>query len=227
MQSDKLKSRFETTTSPPNYIAIEGPIGVGKTSLCKKLAETFNYDALLEAAEENPFLERYYQAPKKMALQTQLFFLMQRMQQIEALRQNDLFEPIQVADFLIEKDQLFAQLTLDEEEYRLYNQIYKHLTINAPSPGLVIYLQAPANILLQRIHKRGIGYEQHIKLEYLEHLNEAYAQLFHYYDNAPVLIVNSANIDPINNDQDYHALVKLILNHPGGRTFFNPGAHRL
>jgi len=226
MQSDNLTSKPQTS-SPPNYIAIEGPIGVGKTSLCKKLAETFNYDVLLEAAEENPFLERYYQAPKKMALQTQLFFLMQRMQQLEAIRQNDLFEPIQVADFLIEKDQLFAQLTLDEEEYRLYDQIYKHLTINAPSPDLVIYLQAPANILLQRIQKRGIDYEQHIKQEYLEHLNEAYAQLFHYYDNAPILIVNSANIDPVNNDQDYQALVNLILNHPGGRTFFNPGAQRL
>ncbi len=214
-------------TSAPRYIAIEGPIGVGKTTLCRKLAKTFNYDILLEAADENPFLERYYQAPKKMALQTQLFFLMQRVQQLEALRQDDLFEPIQVADFLIEKDQLFAQLTLDEDEYRLYSQIYEHLTIDAPSPDLVIYLQAPANTLMQRIQKRGIGYEQQIGLEYLEQLNEAYAKLFHYYDAAPLLIVNSANIDPINDDQDYRELLKLILEHPGGRTFFNPSANHL
>ena len=226
MQSDLLTSNL-STINLPRYIAVEGPIGVGKTSLCKKLAETFNYNILLEAAEDNPFLERFYQNPRKMALQTQLFFLMQRMQQLEDLRQDDLFEPIQVADFLIEKDRLFAQLTLEKDEFRLYDQIYQHLTISAPTPGLVIYLQAPANILLERIQKRGIGYEQQIKREYLENLNEAYARLFHFYETAPLLIINSANFDPINSDEDYQALVKLILEHPGGRTFFNPSTNYL
>lgn len=229
MQADTLTSSTTTTSamSPPRYIVIEGPIGVGKTTLCRKLAETFNYNVLLEAAEKNPFLEGFYRTPKKMALQTQLFFLMQRVQQLESLRQDDLFEPSQVADFLIEKDQLFAQLTLDDNEFRLYDQIYQHLTIDAPSPNLVIYLQAPANTLMHRIQKRGIAYEQYIKLEYLQNLNEAYAKLFHYYDAAPLLIVNSANIDPIHNEQDYQELVKLILQHPGGRTFFNPSSNRL
>ena len=132
----------------PKFIAVEGPIGVGKTSLTRRLGDTFNYELLLEKAEENPFLERFYQNPKQHALSTQLFFLFQRTQQIQELRQDDLFAPVRVADFLIDKDQLFAQQNLDADEYELYLNVYEHLTIDAPKPDLVIYLQAPTDVLL-------------------------------------------------------------------------------
>ncbi|MED5411424.1 MAG: deoxynucleoside kinase [Pseudomonadota bacterium] len=206
----------------PRYIAVEGPIGVGKTSLTKRLAETFNYEALLEKSEENPFLDRFYENPRQNALSTQLFFLFQRAQQIQDLRQEDLFEPIRVADFLIEKDQLFAQQNLDADEYELYLKVYQHLIIDSPIPDLVIYLQAPTRILLDRIKKRGVKAEQFIELGYLENLNHAYTEFFHYYKNSPLLIVNSAEIDLVNNDQDYRLLVDYILSHPSGTNYFNP-----
>ena len=139
----------------PKYIAIEGPIGVGKTTLAHKIAETFNYDVFLEQPTENPFLKSFYRNPKQSALATQLFFLFQRMQQIEDLKQRSLFEPVRVADFLIQKDRLFAEVTLSEEEMGLYDKVYEHLTLDAPSPDLVIYLQAPVEVLLDRINKRG------------------------------------------------------------------------
>ena len=207
----------------PRYIAIEGPIGVGKTSLTKRLAKSFNYELLLEKSDENPFLERFYQKPKQHALSTQLFFLFQRAQQIQKLRQDDMFQPVRVADFLIEKDQLFAQQTLDPDEYALYLNIYDHLTINAPTPNLVIYLQAPTKILLNRIQKRGIFSEQFIELGYLENLNHAYTEFFHYYDKSPLLIINSTEIDLINNENDYNQLVDYIVSHPTGTNYFNPG----
>lgn len=206
----------------PRYIAVEGPIGVGKTSLTKRLAETFNYEALLERSEENPFLDRFYENPRQHALSTQLFFLFQRARQIQDLRQEDLFEPIRVADFLIEKDHLFAQQNLDADEYELYAKVYQHLIIDSPIPDLVIYLQAPTRILLDRIKKRGVKAEQFIELGYLENLNHAYTEFFHYYKNSPLLIVNSAEIDLVNNDQDYRLLVDYILSHPSGTNYFNP-----
>ena len=206
----------------PRYIAVEGPIGVGKTSLTKRLAETFNYEALLERSEENPFLDRFYENPRQHALSTQLFFLFQRARQIQDLRQEDLFEPIRVADFLIEKDHLFAQQNLDADEYELYAKVYQHLIIDSPIPDLVIYLQAPTRILLDRIKKRGVKAEQFIELGYLENLNYAYTEFFHYYKNSPLLIVNSAEIDLVNNDQDYRLLVDYILSHPSGTNYFNP-----
>ncbi|SMF21124.1 Deoxyadenosine/deoxycytidine kinase [Alteromonadaceae bacterium Bs31] len=206
----------------PQYIAVEGPIGVGKTTLTKKLARTFNYETLLEKAEENPFLERFYANEKNAALPTQLFFLFQRMQQLNELRQHDLFQPVRVADFLIEKDQLFAQVTLSSEELRLYQQVYDHTTIDAPRPDLVIYLQAPIDILLERIHNRGIRSEQTIDGDYLEQLNAAYTNFFHYYDEAPLLIVNAAEIDWVNNPEDYRELVNYMLNITSGRHYYNP-----
>ncbi len=207
---------------PPRYIAVEGPIGVGKTSLAKRLAATFNYDILLEKPEENPFLERFYNNPRQNALATQLFFLFQRTRQIQDLRQDDLFEPVRVADFLIDKDQLFARQNLDPDEFILYQQVYKHLTIDAPKPDLVIYLQAPATVLLNRITKRGIPAEQYIQRDYLENLNEAYTSFFHYYDRSPLLIVNSAEIDLVENEDDYRQLVEQILATPNGTQYFNP-----
>jgi len=207
----------------PRYIAVEGPIGVGKTSLTKRLAESFNYEVLLEKSDENPFLDRFYENPRQHALSTQLFFLFQRAQQIEDLRQDDLFEPVRVADFLIEKDQLFAQQNLDADEYELYLNVYRHLIIDAPTPELVIYLQAPTQTLLDRIQKRGIKAEQYIELGYLEKLNHAYTEFFHYYDKSPLLIVNSSEIDLVNSEDDYQLLVDYILSHPIGTNYFNPG----
>ena len=134
----------------PRYIAVEGPIGVGKTSLAKRLAQTFNYEILLEGAEENPFLERFYHNPRQHALATQLFFLFQRARQLQELRQDDMFTPVRVADFLIEKDRLFARQNLDADEYQLYEDVYRHLTLDAPRPDLVIYLQAPVEVLITR-----------------------------------------------------------------------------
>ena len=208
--------------SMPRYIAVEGPIGVGKTSLTRRLADSFNYELLLERAEENPFLERFYQDPARHALSTQLFFLFQRSQQLQELRQDDLFKPVRVADFLIEKDRLFAQQNLDSDEYELYLNVYRHLTIDAPVPDLVIYLQAPTNILMSRIRKRGIPAEQQIEPHYLENLNQAYTDFFHFYNQSPLLIVNSAEIDLVNSDSDYKQLVERVMSVPGGTHYFNP-----
>lgn len=206
----------------PNFIAIEGPIGVGKTSLAKRLAQSFNYEIVLEKPEENPFLERFYREPRKHALATQLFFLFQRARQIQEMRQNDLFSPVRVADFLMDKDHLFAQLTLDPDEYELYQKVYAHMTLDTPVPDLVIYLQAPTQTLLGRIQKRGIAAEQHINHDYLDQLNSAYTRFFHYFDSAPLLIVNSSEIDLVGNDEDYQQLVDTILAQPRGTQYFNP-----
>ncbi len=146
-----------TNTKLPRYIAVEGCIGVGKTTLARNIARLFNYDMLLEQPEENPFLERFYRDPKSTALPTQLFFLFQRANQLQNLKQDDIFEPVRVADFLIEKDQLFARVTLDDDELNIYRQVYDKLVINAPKPDLVIYLQAPLDVLLDRIRQRGIS----------------------------------------------------------------------
>lgn len=210
------------TDSNPGYIVVEGPIGVGKTSLARRLSASFGSELLLEGAAENPFLERFYRNPREGALSTQLFFLLQRARQLQELRQADMFRPVRIADFLIEKDQLFARLTLDEQEYRLYEQVYEHLTLDAPQPDLVIYLQAPVDVLLQRIAKRGIRHEQHIDAAYLERLSQAYARFFHDYDAAPLLIVNAAHIDLVSGDADYQALLEQIERTRTGRHYFNP-----
>ena len=215
-------TRFATDLRVPRFIAVEGPIGVGKTSLARRLAETFNYEILLENPEENPFLERFYRDSQKHALATQLFFLFQRSRQIQELRQNDLFSPVRVPDFLMEKDHLFAKLNLDTDEYDLYQKVYAHLTIDSPVPDLVIYLQAPTSVLMSRIQKRGIGFEQLIERDYLDQLNTAYTRFFHFFDTAPLLIVNCAEIDLVGNDQDYQQLVDYILTYPGGIRYFNP-----
>jgi deoxyadenosine/deoxycytidine kinase len=206
----------------PRYIAVEGPIGVGKTTLAKNIASLFNYDTLLEQPEENPFLARFYQDPKTTALPTQLFFLFQRANQIQQLRQSDLFEPVRVADFLIDKDQLFAQVTLDDDELSIYQQVYDKLTIDAPTPDLVIYLQAPTPVLAERIRQRGIPSEQGISTEYLSTLNDAYTHFFHYYDSSPLLIVNAKDLDLANNRDHFKQLVQYILTIKSGRHYYNP-----
>jgi deoxyadenosine/deoxycytidine kinase len=207
---------------PPAYIAIEGPIGIGKTTLARRLAETFNYEVLLENPEENPFLERFYQNQRNAALATQLFFLLQRGQQIQDLRQNDLFAPVRIADFLMQKDRLFARLNLDDDEFHLYEQVYDQLTLDIPKPDLVIYLQAPADVLISRIQQRGVRFEKQIAKDYLQALNEAYSEFFLYYDESPLLIVNAEEIDFANRDSDYYQLVDYLLNIRSGRHYFNP-----
>ena len=203
-------------------IAVEGPIGVGKTTLAKRLAQSFGSDVLLEGVEENPFLERFYQDPRSAALQTQLFFLFQRARQIQALRQTDMFRPVRVADFIMEKDRLFAELTLDEDEFKLYQQVYEHVTIDAPAPDLVIYLQAPVDVLQKRVSKRGRDYERHLNAEYLERIVQSYTRFFYDYAQSPLLIVNATEIDLVNNESDYQLLLEQIHKTRSGRHYFNP-----
>lgn len=206
----------------PRFIAVEGPIGVGKTTLAKRLARSLNYETFLEEPELNPFLERFYANRRAAALPTQLFFLFDRARQIQELRQGDMFQPVRVADFLIDKDRLFAELNLDQDEMKLYENIYNHLTIDAPTPDLVVYLQAPVNVLMERVSRRGIAAEQQIEPEYLQALSDAYAGFFLYYDQAPLLIVNATEIDLVNSDADYEALLKVMLGTRSGRHYYNP-----
>ena len=206
----------------PKYIAVEGPIGVGKTTLANKLAKSFNYDILLEMPAKNPFLEASYKNPTQSALAAQLFFLFQRVQQMEELKQRSLFEPVRVADFILEKDRLFAEVVLSAEEMRLYDKVYEHLTLDSPTPDLVIYLQAPVEVLMGRIDKRGNEYEQYLTDEYLTKINEAYSRFFLDYQKAPVLIVNAADTNFEENEEDYEMLVAKIMSNPKGKTFINP-----
>jgi deoxyadenosine/deoxycytidine kinase len=211
-----------TSLRAPRYIVVEGTIGVGKTSLAKRLATSFNAALMLEAAEDNPFLERFYRNPRSAALPAQLFFLFQRAKQLEALHQHDLFAAMHVSDYLFDKDRLFARLNLETDELDLYEQVYARLAIEIPQPDLVIYLQAPTDVLLERIARRGIRYEQQIERSYLERLNHAYASFFYDYRAAPLLIVNAAQADFINRDQDYEQLLAELVRVKPGRQYFNP-----
>lgn len=206
----------------PRYIAVEGPIGVGKTTLARRLAAAFRYPVLLEPATENPFLDRFYRDGRRYALPTQLFFLLHRAKQVTDIDVDDLLGPTLIADFLIDKDDLFARMTLDDSEYQLYRQIHENLALNPPTPDLVIYLQAPVGVLLNRIQERGIDYEREIDADYLESLVGAYTEFFHYYDAAPLLIVNAAAIDLAHNASHFETLVDQVLTMGGTRHFFNP-----
>ena len=206
----------------PQRVAVEGPIGVGKTSLAQRLGDALGYALLLEKAEENPFLERFYQDQRGHALPTQLHFLLQRAQQLQALATDDLFTPGHIADYLMAKDRLFAELTLDDAELDLYQAVYDRLTLEAPKPDLVIYLQAPLPVLQNRIALRGRAMERGLDDAYLESLSEAYARFFHFYDEAPLLIVNAAELDWVHNDDHFDALLTRIKGPLSARQYFNP-----
>jgi deoxyadenosine/deoxycytidine kinase len=206
------------------HVVVEGPIGVGKTSLARRLGESSGAHLLLEQPEANPFLERFYGEPARHALATQLFFLFQRVQQLAELRQLDLFRTHVVADFLLDKDPLFARLTLADDELRLYEQLYAQLAPRAPAPDLVIYLQAPAEVLVERVARRGIAAEAKITADYLRRLAASYAEYFHHYDAAPLLVVNAEHLNPIGRDEDYALLVSHIEKMRGRREFFSLAA---
>lgn len=206
------------------YIAVEGPIGAGKTSLARRIADHLRADLLLENAAENPFLPRFYQDPKRHALATQLFFLFQRSGQVQDLQQSDLFRHNTVADFLLDKDLLFARLNLDDDEFRLYQKIYNELQPKAPVPDLVIYLQARPAVLQARVLGRGIDYERNISADYLQRLADSYTRYFYNYDAAPVFTVNCEHLNFVQSDTDFELLMRQIQAMRGKREFFNRAA---
>ncbi|MGH6611956.1 MAG: deoxynucleoside kinase [Burkholderiaceae bacterium] len=213
-----------TASKKFHYVVIEGPIGAGKTSLATKLAQRYVAQTLLEQPEANPFLERFYRDQARYALSTQLFFLFQRVQQLSAVTQLDLFRSSVIADFLLEKDPLFARLTLADDELKLYEQIFAQLQPQAPLPDLVIYLQAPPDTLVERVIRRGNPIESGISETYLRALSTSYTKFFHQYDGAPVLIVNTENLNPIERDEDFELLLSRIDKMRGRREYFNLAA---
>ena len=224
MQEQKVDlKKFEKL---PKFIAVEGPIGAGKTTLTKLLANSFGYDTFLEQPSENPFLPDFYVNPSQAALGTQLFFLFQRVKQIQELKQEDIFSSNKVSDFLLDKDKLFAKATLTAEELKLYEQIYNYLSIDLPTPDLVIYLQAETKTLYERVMHRGIEMEKTISFDYLDLLNETYKEFFFDYERSPVLIVNSDYLDLQANKSDYNLLLGKLLDYfnkpEGTKMYFNP-----
>lgn len=205
------------------YIVVEGPIGIGKTTLARKIGERCRAQLLLEQPQDNPFLEKFYRDAARYALPTQLFFLFQRINQLRDLAQGDLFEDRVVSDFLLDKDPIFAQLTLGDDELNLYRQLYNQLRPQAPTPDLVIYLQAEPAVLLERIKKRGIPMEAAISDSYLYQLCEAYSRFFYHYDAAPLLTINNERLNPLEQEQDFELLLERIGQMRGKREFFNWG----
>lgn len=196
---------------PPHYLAIEGPIGAGKTSLAKKLAEDLNARLILEAVDENPFLPEFYKDRRKNALKTQILFLINRYLQQKELSQQDLFNRTVVCDYLFSKDKIFAALNLSREELFIYEKIYSLLDTQLPKPDLVVYLQASVDVLRQHIKKRGVAYEKNLDSAYLEELAEAYKRFFFAYTETPLLTVNVTDIDFVKNKSDYDNLLREIL----------------
>jgi len=205
------------------HVVVEGPIGAGKTTLARRLSERFGAQAVLEEPYANPFLERFYRDSARYALPTQLFFLFQRVEQLRGIAQRDLFDRTVVGDFLLEKDPLFARLTLSDEELALYRRIYDTLRPQAPVPDLVIYLQAPPDALVERVRRRGVPAESTLSEDYLRSLADAYSRFFHQFDAAPVLIVNTERLNPVERDEDLELLVRHAIEMRGRREFFNLG----
>ena len=207
---------------PQNYIVIEGPLGVGKTSLAVKLAERINGQTLLENTEDNPFLDKFYQNPKRYAFQIQMFFLLRRYQHSMEIHQKGLFKRIIVSDYLFDKDRIFARTNLEDNEFWLYEQLFQLLKKRIPPPDLVIFLQAKTEILMERIRKRDMEYERAIGFKYLDEINQAFNDFFFHYSDAPMLVVNASNIDFVNIPEDFEDLVNEIKKMKSGTQYYVP-----
>ena len=204
------------------YIVVEGPIGSGKSTLAKLLSNKFGANMFSEKADRNPFLPKFYEDMKHYALSTQLFFLFQRAEQINELNQHYFFNNGIIADFFLQKDPIFANLNLDNEELKLYTQIYKYLLPKTPTPDLVIYLQTPVDLLRKRVERRKIPYEQKISTEYLEKIAESYSNYFHNNHQSRVLIITNENIDLLEDKTALNILIERINQINSTREFFNP-----
>ena len=215
------------SSNTSRYVVVEGPIGAGKAGLANRLAKSFDGELILDDPRENPFLPRFYQNLRQAALPAQLFLLFQRARVLDHIRQSDLFSNVRITDFLMDKDRPFAERVLDRSEFALYQQVYQTLDLNPPRPNLVIYLQAPPDVLMRRIASRGRDTDKGVDLHYLERLCEAYANFFHQYDEAPLLIVNAAQIDPAQRETDYRELLRAMERASPGRQFFNLAASPL
>ena len=206
----------------PKLIAIEGPIGAGKTTLSHLLADEFNARLVLEVDDDNPFISKFYEDRQSSAFQTQIFFLMSRYNQYRALEQRDLFNQVVITDYLFERDRIFASINLDGNELHLYEQIYHLIKIKIPQPDLVVYLQADTPILYERVQKRGREYEALIEYSYLEEVNRAFNNFFFYYTETPLLVVNTNEIDIVGKKLDLQELINKINRHKIGREYYNP-----
>jgi deoxyadenosine/deoxycytidine kinase len=206
----------------PRYIVVEGPIGVGKTSLVDLLSERLSARKLLEVADDNPFLSQFYKDRRRYAFQTQLWFLLNRFRQQQELAQFDLFRQILITDYLFAKDKIFAYLTLEDHELALYERVHALLQVRVPTPDLVIFLQASTETLLERIALRGKGYEREMDPKYLEDLNAAYTHFFFHYSASPLLVVNTSEIDFVNHREDFEDLIKQIGETHAGTQYYVP-----
>jgi deoxyguanosine kinase len=205
-----------------NYIAVEGPLGVGKTSLALLLAERIHGRTILEDAEDNPFLASFYKDPRRFAFQTQLFFILRRFQRQEEINQIDLFKRVVVSDFLFDKDRIFARLNLDDREFGLYQQVFNLLKVKSAKPDLVIFLQARTDVLKERIRKRNRDYEKPVALSYLDQINQAFNEFFFHYNETPLLVINASEIDFVNVPSDLDNLILEIEKMEKGTKYYVP-----